>query len=121
MNIKTLNHRILYGTAPLLAAAFLTLASPGHAWSDPRSLGGQIAEYDSFMADHPTVSTQIRENPQLVYDNKFLSKHPDVERFLKTHPELRQEIARSPGRVFGWDSRNDYRYDHDRRFGEWHH
>lgn len=121
MNIKTLNHGILYGTALWLAAAFLTFASADYAWSDQRSLGGQISEYEGFMSEHPTASTQIRQNPQLVYDKKFLNSHPEVEHFLKAHPELRQEIARRPGRVFGWDSRDDHRYDRaDRRFGEWH-
>jgi hypothetical protein len=84
----------------------------------------QIDEYHGFMTDHPTASTQIRENPQLVYDNKFLKSHPEVERFLKRHPELRQEIARRPGQVFG-SYRNDYRYGgyhrDDRRFDWWHH
>ena len=71
MNIKNLNHKILYGTALLLAASFLTLASADHAWSDERRLGGQIAQYHGFMEEHPKASTQIRENPQLVYDKQI--------------------------------------------------
>ena len=125
MNIKTLNHRILYAAALLLAGAFLTLTSESYAWSDQRQLSAQIAEYHGFMREHPKASTQIRENPQLVYDGKFLKKHSEVERFLKARPELRQEIARRPGRVFGWYDRNDYRYGRydrdDRRFGWWRH
>jgi hypothetical protein len=122
MNINALNHRILYGAVLLLAGAFLTLASAGHAWSDQRQLDPQIAEYQSFMIEHPTASTQIRQNPQLVYDKKFLNSHPEVDHFLKGHPELRQEIARHPDRVFGWSSRDDHRYDRDdRHFGWWHH
>ena len=120
MKIKILNHRMLYSTGLLLAAAFLTLASAGHAWSD--QLSAQFAQYESFMADHPTASTQIRQNPQLVYDKKFLDSHPDVAHFLKAHPELRQEIARHPDRIFGWASHDERRYDRDdRRFGWWHH
>jgi hypothetical protein len=125
MNIKTLNHRILYAAALLLAGAFLTLTSESYAWSDQRQLSAQIAEYHGFMREHPKASTQIRENPQLVYDGKFLKKHSEVERFLKARPELRQEIARRPGRVFGWYDRDDYRYGRydrdDRRFGWWRH
>ena len=74
------------------------------------------------MDEHPKASTQIRENPQLVYDSKFLKSHSEVERFLKARPELRQEIARRPGRVFGYDRDDDRygRYDRDdRRFGWW--
>lgn len=125
MNTKTLNSKILYTAALFLAGAFLTLADESHAWSDERRLRDQIAQYHVFMEEHPKASTQIRENPQLVYDGKFLKKHSEVERFLKARPELRQEIARRPGRVFGWYDRDDYRYGRydrdDRRFGWWRH
>ena len=76
---------------------FLTLAGESHAWSDDRRLRDQIAQYHVFMDEHPKASTQIRENPQLVYDGKFLKSHPEVERFLKARPELREEIAQTSG------------------------
>jgi hypothetical protein len=121
MNTKKLNSKILHVTRLFLVCAFLTLAGEGQAWSDDRRLRDQIAQYHVFMEEHPKASTQIRENPQLVYDGKFLKKHSEVERFLKARPELRQEIARRPGRVFGWYDRDDYRYGRydgdDRRFG----
>jgi hypothetical protein len=125
MSTKTLNSRILCGAVLLLAGMFLALAGEGHAWSDERRLRDQIAQYHVFMEEHPKASTQIRQNPQLVYDGKFLKSHSEVERFLKARPELRQEIARRPGRVFGWYDRDDYRYGRydrdDRRFGWWGH
>ena len=123
MSTKIFNGRILCTAMLLVVGMFLALAGESHAWGDDRRLRDQIAQYHVFMEEHPKASTQIRENPQLVYDNKFLKKHSDVERFLKARPELRQEIARSPGRVFGWYDRDDYRYGRfdrdDRRFGWW--
>jgi hypothetical protein len=125
MSTRTLNSRLFYTAALFLAGMFLILASESHAWSDERRLRDQIAQYQVFMDEHPKASTQIRENPQLVYDGKFLKSHPEVERFLKARPELREEIARRPGRVFGWYDRDDGRhgrYDRDdRRFGWWRH
>jgi hypothetical protein len=125
MSTGTLNRRILYAATFFLAGTLLTLATESHAWSDERRLRDQITQYHVFMDEHPKASTQIRENPQLVYDGKFLKSHPEVERFLKARPELRQEIARRPGRVFGWYYRDDGRqgrYDRDdRRFGWWRH
>jgi hypothetical protein len=125
MNTLPLNGKILYAATLFLVCAFLTLAGEGHAWSDERRLRDQIAQYHVFMEQHPKASTQIRENPQLVYDGKFLKKHSEVNRFLKARPELRQEIARRPGRVFGWHDRDDYRYGRydrdDRRFEWWRH
>lgn len=121
MNTKKLDGKILHAAGLLLMGSFLTLATESHAWSDDRRLRDQIAQYHVFMDEHPKASTQIRENPQLVYDGKFLKSHSEVERFLKARPELRQEIARRPGRVFGYD-RDDNRYDRDdRRFGWWPH
>ena len=121
MNTKKL---ILHAAGLLLVGSFLALATEGHAWSDDRRLRDQIAQYHVFMDEHPKASTQIRENPQLVYDRKFLKSHSEVERFLKARPELRQEIARRPGRVFDYD-RDDNRYGRydrdDRRFGWWPH
>jgi len=124
MSNKSLNGKILCTAVLLLIGMFLVLAGEGYAWSDQRQLGAQISEYHGFMREHPKASTQIRENPRLVYDNKFLKSHPEVERFLKKRPELREEIARRPGRVFGWYDRNDYRYGRyydrdDSRFGWW--
>jgi hypothetical protein len=125
MNTKTSNRKILYTAGLFLAGMFLTLATESHAWSDDRRLRDQIAQYQVFMDEHPKASTQIRENPQLVYDNKFLKSHSEVERFLKARPELREEIARRPGRVFGGYDRDDNRYGRydreDRRFGWWRH
>jgi hypothetical protein len=117
MNTKKLNSKILHAAGLLLVGSFLTLATEGHAWSDDRRLRDQIAQYHVFMDEHPKASTQIRENPQLVYDSKFLKSHSEVERFLKARPELRQEIARRPGRVFGYDRDDDRygRYERDDR------
>jgi hypothetical protein len=125
MNTKKLNSKILHVTGLFLVGAFLALATESHAWSDERRLRDQIAQYHVFMDEHPKASTQIRENPQLVYDGKFLKSHPEVDHFLKGRPELREEIARRPGQVFGWNNRNDYRYGRydrdDRRFEWWRH
>jgi hypothetical protein len=122
MSSRKFNRKILYATGFFLLGAFLTLATESRAWSNDRRLRDQIAQYHVFMDEHPKASTQIRENPRLVYDKKFLKSHPEVERFLKARPELREEIARRPGRVFAWYDQDDYRYGrNDRRFGWFHH
>ena len=122
MNTKKLNSKILHLAGFFLVGTLLAFATESRAWSDDRRLRDQIAQYHVFMDDHPKASTQIRENPQLVYDKKFLKSHPEVERFLKARPELRQEISRRPGRVFAWYDRDDYRYGrNDRRFGWFNH
>ena len=96
----------------------MTLVMPDRAWSEYYSSRSRSAELDDFLRDHPKASTELQQNPELVYNRKWLDKHPDVERFLKRRPELRETIARSPGRVFGSYDRFDRR-DRDRFDRPW--
>jgi len=92
----------------------------------------QVAQFQNFMAEHPSVWNDLRANPQLVYDKKYLDKHDDVKAYLKKRPDLKQVIAENPRLVFGrdytggriysdnrWDRRDDWRYDRwwDRDYG----
>jgi hypothetical protein len=89
----------------------------------------EVAQFHSFMVKHPSVSTDLQANPQLVNDRKYLAKHEEVKKFLKQHPAVQREIAEHPRRVFGRyyiddrheysDNRPEHRWDyrfHDR----WH-
>src|SRR5258706_2053983 len=123
---------------PVIAvvALFLTitlLSLSGPAWSGYDQMRDEMAQFHAFMVKHPSVSTDLQNNPQLVNDLKYLNKHDDVKKFLKQHPAVQQEIAQHPRRVFGryyiddrreysdnrpehrWDYRwNDRRDDRDR-------
>lgn len=126
--------------ALILTISFLSFSSS--AWSDDYSrMRDEVAQFHRFMLKHPSVSTDLQNNPQLVYDRKYLDKHEEVKKFLKQHPSVKEEIAGHPRRVFGryyiddrreysdnrpehrWDYRvynrehaRDYREDHNR----WH-
>src|SRR5581483_8699459 len=54
-----------------------------------------------FLQDHPRVSADLRSNPNLVNNKKYLDKHDDLDRFLKRHPAVKREIVERPHRVFG--------------------
>ena len=99
------------------------------AWSDYAQTREEVAQFHSFMLKHPSVSTELQANPQLVNDRKYLDKHEEVKKFLKQHPAVQREIAEHPRRVFGRyyiddrheysDNRPEHRWDyrfHDR----WH-
>jgi hypothetical protein len=111
MRHRTKINNIFCGVLLLVAGAAMMLAMPDRAWSQYYSSRSRIAELDAFLQDHPKASTELQQNPGLVYNRKWLDKHPDVEHFLKRRPELREAIARSPGRVFGSYDRFDRRYD----------
>jgi hypothetical protein len=82
--------------AGLITAAVLFTA-PGIAWSSVRD---EIQQFHVFLREHPKVSTDLRMNPNLVNNRKYLEKHDDLEKFLKRHPAVKNEILRHPGRVF---------------------
>lgn len=81
-----------------LIAAAMFITAPGLAWS---SLRDEIQQFHVFLRDHPKVSTDLRTNPNLVNNKKYLDKHDDLDKFLKRHPAVKNEILRRPRRVFG--------------------
>jgi hypothetical protein len=79
---------------------------PSTAWS---SLRDEVRQFQLFLRDHPKISTELRNNPRLANNKKYLDKHDDLEKFLKRHPAVRSEIVHHPSRVFGGyyrDARN---------------
>ena len=123
---KTPNFPARLACALMLTISLLGLAGP--ASSDYRQMTGEVAQFHAFMRKHPSVSTDLQANPQLVNDRKYLDKHEEVRNFLRQHPAVRQEIAHNPRRVFGRyyiddrreysdnrpEHRWDYRYDEHR-------
>lgn len=85
----------LSAAAVLLAAIII---APGLARSSMRD---EVRQFHDFLQDHPKVSTELRSNPNLVNNKKYLDKHDDLEKFLKRHPAVKNEIIRHPRRVFG--------------------
>ncbi len=47
------------------------------------------AGLDSFMASHPNLARQLRDNPSLINDEDFVRSHPNLHDYLRTHPEAR--------------------------------
>jgi hypothetical protein len=122
--INNPNLATLVACALLLTISLIGLVSP--AWSDYRQMSDEVAQFHAFMRKHPSVSTDLQANPQLVNDRKYLNKHEEVRDFLRKHPTVRDEIAQHPRRVFGryyiddrreyTDNRPEHRWDY--RYGE---
>ena len=95
----------------ILALAFFV--STPSAWSDHDRVRNEVRQFHDFLQDHPKVSTELRNNPNLVNSKRYLNQHDDLEKFLKRHPDVKREILNHPSRVFG----RYYREDNAR----WHH
>ena len=48
----------------------------------------QVAELDRFLDQHPDISRQLAEKPQLLRQTQFLNSHPALRDYVKQHPEL---------------------------------
>jgi hypothetical protein len=114
--------------ALILTVSLLSVSS--QAWSDNYAqMRDEVAQFHNFMLKHPSVSTDLQNNPQLVNNRKYLDKHEEVKKFLKHHPAVKQEIAEHPRRVFGryyiddrheyYDNRPEHRWDY-RSHDRWH-
>jgi len=76
---------------------------PSPVWSNLRD---EVRQFQLFLQDHPKVSTELRNNPNLVNNKKYLDKHDDLAKFLKRHPSVKSEIVHHPSRVFGRSNRD---------------
>src|SRR5439155_270499 len=53
---------------------------------------GQLAGMDRFLDSHPEIAEQLRKNPALVNDSKFVHQHPALQSYLQQHPDVREEF-----------------------------
>ena len=113
MKHQNLSRKLLYGAVLVIIGALLNVGSAVAGWSDRQQLRNEIEQFHDYLQNHPRVSTELQNNPQLVYNKKYLANHDDLERFLRRHPLVRQEVSQNPGRVFG-----SYYNRLDRRYGD---
>ncbi len=54
------------------------------------------ANMDRFMDSHPEIAEQLRRDPSMVDDKKFVASHPALQQFLADHPGVREEYKEHP-------------------------
>jgi phage-related protein len=75
---------------------------------------GELANMDRFMDSHPEIAEQLRKNPSLVDDKKFVGNHPALQQFLAEHPGVREEYKENPNAFMNQEQRFDQRQDQPR-------
>ena len=70
------------------------------------------------MDSHPEIAEQLRRDPSLVNDKKFVDNHPDLQQFLAEHPGVREEYKENPNGFMRqeqrFDRHEDFAMRHDR-------
>jgi hypothetical protein len=78
----------------------------------------QLASLDRFLDDHPEIAEQLRKDPSLVDNKKFVADHPALQAYLQQHSDLRQEIDAHPDAFMRQEDRFDRREDRREDHGE---
>ncbi len=64
--------------------------------SDHDTTRAELRKFDGFLDSHPEVAEQLRKNPKLINNPKYIASHPQLHDFLEDHPRVREEIKENP-------------------------
>ena len=71
-------------------------------------------QMNQFLSDHKDIDKDLRKNPSLVNDQKYLDHHKDLRYFCDEHPQVRREFAENPSYFMNRDNRFETREVADR-------
>jgi len=56
----------------------------------------ELAGFDQFLDGHREISEQLRKDPSLVNQDRFVKDHPALQTYLQDHPGIREELTENP-------------------------
>jgi len=83
------------------------------AAQDPKA-SSEAADFDAFLDAHPDIDAQLRTNPLLINDAKWLRDHPQLLSYFDQHPQAKSEIAESPSYFIRREGQRASREDRER-------
>ncbi|HKS73239.1 MAG TPA: hypothetical protein VJQ82_08580 [Terriglobales bacterium] len=75
----------------------------------------ELANFDGFLDSHPEIAEQLRKDPSLVNDRKFVKNHEDLAQYLDSHPGVKEEYREHPNQFMSEEQRFDRHEDFSRR------
>src|ERR1700759_4252533 len=63
---------------------------------DRDSRRDEVARFDHFLDDHREIAEQLRKDPSLVDNKKFVKDHPALQTWLQQNPEVHQDLSKHP-------------------------
>jgi phage-related protein len=64
----------------------------------------EIRSLDAFLDEHPDIENDLRRDPGLIRDSRYLASHPALRDYLNRHPAVAADLRESP-RTFMWRER----------------
>lgn len=103
IKLKSLALSLIFGLSIALSAA--------GAWAQDDLTRRELRNLHEFLEDHPRVAEQLRNNPSIVNDRRWVARHDNLEAFLRDNPRIRRELRENPGRVMAWERNMNARAD----------
>jgi hypothetical protein len=66
-----------------------------------------VAEMDHFLDHHPEIAEQLRRDPSLIDNQRFVVSHPELQEYLQMHPSVRKEFDQNPNAFMHAEERYD--------------
>jgi hypothetical protein len=70
------------------------------AWENSKAgkkeMNREVKEFDKFLDSHPNVAKELRQDPQKINDQAYVSQHPELNKWLEDHSNIRREIQENP-------------------------
>lgn len=66
-----------------------------------------VADMDHFLDSHPEVAEQLRKDPSLIDNNRWVSAHPELQNYLQEHPQIADAFRSNPNQFMHDEDRTD--------------
>jgi hypothetical protein len=73
----------------------------------------EVADMDWFLDRHPEIAEQLRKDPSLIDNRRWVADHPVVQEYLQSHPKISEAFRSNPNLFMRDEDRYD-RQDRDR-------
>ena len=92
---KTLN-RISLALLALVLMVGVQSAATAQQSSDKDITKTELQAFDKFLDAHPAIAADVRQNPSLVNDPRYVKQHPELNGFFQNHPHAAEELKENP-------------------------
>ena len=72
---------------------------------------GELRNFHEFLENHPRIAQDLRNNPALANDRRWVTRRDELNDFLRDNPRIRRELRENPTRVMTWERNFNARAD----------
>ena len=102
MRVRSLTFSFLFGLSMFFSTAAL---------AQDDLTRGELRNLHQFLEEHPRIARDLRTNPSLINDRRWVDRNDPMQNFLKDNPRIRRELRENPGRVMTWERNLNARAD----------